>query len=128
MRNYPRSTQAMSAFFVLLMVWLISTVYAGTGDMEAAKQAWPMIDSGALLIDVRSAEEFNEEHLDGAINIEWDKYEDLIAAIGEDKERPVVFYCRSGNRAGKSITELATKGYTHIFNATGLEVLKATKP
>ncbi len=87
-----------------------------------------MIQSGALVIDVRSEEEFAEGHLDGAINIEWDQTDALIAAIGSDKQRQVVFYCRSGNRSGKSMAELESRGYTHIFNATGFEALQATKP
>lgn len=117
-------------FAVILVFSLLRTTLAiaGSGDEKAAKLAWPMIESGALLVDVRSAEEFGEGHLEGAVNIDWDNYDALIKAIGEDKQRPVVFYCRSGNRAGKSIVELSTRGYTNIYNATGLKELIATKP
>jgi len=87
-----------------------------------------MIENGALLVDVRSEQEFAEGHLEGAININWDQTDELIAAIGNDKQRQVVFYCRSGNRVGKSIKVLETMGYTNIFNATGLEALRATRP
>jgi phage shock protein E len=128
MRKYRRPTQIMYAILVLLTVWLIAPVMAGGGDPEVAKKAWPMIESGALLVDVRSKEEFDKGHLDGAIHIEWDKTDALMQAIGMNTQRPVVFYCRSGNRAGKSIVELKTRGYTNIFNATGLEALKETKP
>jgi phage shock protein E len=128
MRKYRRPTQIMYAIPVLLTVWLIAPVMAGGGDPEVAKKAWPMIESGALLVDVRSKEEFDKGHLDGAIHIEWDKTDALMQAIGMNTQRPVVFYCRSGNRAGKSIVELKTRGYTNIFNATGLEALKETKP
>jgi phage shock protein E len=128
MRKYRRPTQIMYAILVLLTVWLIAPVMAGGGDPEVAKKAWPMIESGALLVDVRSKEEFDKGHLDGAIHIEWDKTDALMQAIGMNTQRPVVFYCRSGNRAGKSIVELKTRGYTNIFNATGLEALRETKP
>jgi len=127
-RKYRKHTQILYALMVLLTVWLIKPVLAGGGDLETARQAWPMIQSGALLVDVRSEAEFAEGHLDGAINIEWDKTDALIAAIGDDKQRQVVFYCRSGNRVGKSIAVLEPMGYTRIFNATGLEALQATKP
>jgi phage shock protein E len=127
MQKYRRYTQFIYALLFLMTVWLITPVMAGGGDIEAAKQAWPMIEGGALLVDVRSKEEFDEGHLDGAVNIEWDKTEELVVAIGSDKQRPVVFYCRSGNRAGKSIVELESKGYTNIFNATGFEALKETQ-
>lgn len=128
MRKYQRPLQIGFTFLVVLTIWLIVPVLAGGGDLKAAKQAWPMIQSGVLLVDVRSEEEFAQGHLDGAINIEWDQTDALVAVIGDDKQRPVVFYCRSGNRVGKSIAVLETRGYTNIFNATGLEALLATKP
>lgn len=127
MSKYRRPVQVLYALIAVLTIWLISPVLAG-GDPEAARKAWPMIQDGVLVVDVRSAEEFADGHLDGAINIEWDKYDDLIAAIGDDKQRQVVFYCRTGNRVGKSIKELESRGYTNIYNATGLEALKETKP
>lgn len=117
--------------YVLLFVFTLLTsnmTLAGGGDEAAAKLAWPMIENGVLLIDVRSAEKFAEGHLDGAINIDWDDTDALIAAIGDDMQRPVVLYCRSGNRSDKSITELATRGYSSLYNATGFKALKATKP
>ena len=127
MRNYRKLTPAVLVTLVALAIWLIGPVMAA-GDPEAAKKAWPMIENGALVIDVRSAEEFAGGHLDGAIHIDWDDTDALIAAIGGDKQRPVVFYCRSGNRAGKAITKLRLGGYTNIFNATGLGALKETRP
>ena len=127
-RNYRRYTQVLYVFLVILAIWLITPVLAGGGNPEAAKQAWPMIESGALLVDVRSEEEFATGHLEGAININWDDTDALVAAIGMRQDRQVVFYCRSGNRAGRAITTLTEKGYSNIFNATGLEALKETRP
>jgi len=126
--NYRRPMQFIYAFLVILTVWLINPVLAGSGDPEAAKQAWPMIEQGALLIDVRTSREFAQGHIDGALNIPYQEIDKLMSAIGTDKTRPVVVYCRSGNRSGKSKVVLETKGYTNIFNATGLEALKETKP
>ena len=128
MRNYRKPLQIIYILLVLLTIWLINPVMAGGGDQNAAKQAWPMIENGALLIDVRSKKEFEGGHLEGAVNIEWDQIDALAAAIGSDKQRQVVLYCRSGNRVGKSIAILETKGYSNLFNATGLEALKATRP
>ncbi len=128
MRKYRKPMQIMYVVLVLLTVWLINPVMAGGGDPEAAKKAWPMIESGALLVDVRSKAEFDKGHLEGAIHIDWDKTNALMQAIGMNTRRPVVFYCRTGNRAGKSIVTLKSKGYTNIFNATGLEALRETKP
>ena len=128
MSKYRRPTQIIYALMVVLTIWLIAPVMAGGGDPAIAENAWPMIQSGALLVDVRSEKEFTEGHMDGAVNIEWDKTDELIAAIGEDRQREVVFYCRSGNRAGKAKAVLEDKGYSHVFNATGFSALRATEP
>ncbi len=128
MPNYRKPTQIIYAFLVIFVVWFINPAMAGSGDPVVAKQAWPMIERGALLIDVRTSEEFAQGHIDGAINIPWQETGKLISAIGTDKNRPVVVYCHSGNRSGKAKVNLETKGYTHVFNATGYGALKETQP
>jgi phage shock protein E len=128
MRNYRKTLPIIIVLLLFFTVFVVNPMMAGGSSEEAAKEAWPMIESGALVVDVRSVAEFEGGHLDGALNIEWTNIDGLIAAIGSDLQRPVVFYCRSGNRAGKSIDKLEKLGYTNIFNATGLDSLKATRP
>ena len=128
MLHFAKPSKIVFTLMLVAGFLFIAQVIAGGGDKAAAKLAWPMIENGVLLVDVRSAEEFAQDHIEGAINIEWNNTDALIATIGEDKQRPVVFYCRSGNRVGKAIVELGAKGYNNIYNATGLEALKATKP
>ena len=128
MHNFHRPTYFMYALLVILTAWFINPVMAGSGNHEAAKQAWPMIEQGALLIDVRTEGEFSQGHIDGALNIPWEQTDNLLAAIGTDKQRPVVVYCRSGNRSGKSKAKLDSLGYTNVFNAMGYEALQAGKP
>ena len=128
MSKYRRPMQITYALMVVLTLWLIAPVMAGIGDPAIAENAWPMIQGGALLVDVRSEEEFADGHVDGAVNIAWDKTGDLIAVIGDDKQRQVVFYCRSGGRAGKAKEAMEAQGYSNIFNATGFSALRATEP
>lgn len=98
------------------------------GDIAAATQAWEMIANGALLIDVRSAEEYAQGHIEGSINIPHTEVDRLAELIGDDLARPVVVYCRSGNRSGQAEAALEKLGYTGIFNGTGFEALQATRP
>jgi phage shock protein E len=128
MHIYRNRIRFASTLLVLFTIWLITPAIADGGDTELAKQAWPMINNGALLIDVRTNEEFDAGHLEGAINISWDETGSLMAAIGSDKQRQVVLYCRSGNRVGKAIAVLEKEGYSNLFNAGGLTALNATKP
>ena len=128
MKKYRRITQIAYAALVVATIWLISPVLAESGDPEVAKQAWPLIEAGALLIDVRTQEEFDEGHIDGATHLTSEDTDSIIAAIGSDPDRQVVLYCGSGKRAGKVKTVLEQAGYTQIFNATGYEALQSTHP
>lgn len=98
------------------------------GDPEKAREAWTLIEDGALVIDVRSDEEVAEGTLEGALHIPHTQIEDMIAAIGEDRTRTVVLYCRSGGRAGRALDALEAEGYESVFNATGYDALVATRP
>lgn len=128
MRNFRKFTPLFYVLLVALTIWLVGPVMAGGGDPDAARQAWPMIEAGTLVIDVRSPEEYASGHLDGAINIEWHDSDAIARAIGANTTRQVVVYCRSGNRANKAISKMQALGYTNIYNATGYEALKETQP
>ena len=113
---------------ILFTILYVPTSYAGPGDPATAAKAWPLIADGALLIDVRTSDEFVDGHIDGAVNIPFDQTKTLVGIIGKDKSRPVVLYCQSGNRSGKATKTLEALGYTAIYNATGYQALVQTKP
>lgn len=71
-------------------------------------------DDTMMLIDARSSEEFGEQHLPGAINIPFDAVDANAARLPEDKNKPVVVYCRSGGRAGLLRDELLARGFADV--------------
>lgn len=81
---------------------------------------WPMTSSkhngrelvakGALLLDVRTPEEFRERHLDGAVNIPVQELGARVRELGA-KERPIVVYCRSGARSASAAALMKAAGY-----------------
>jgi rhodanese-related sulfurtransferase len=73
----------------------------------------------AILLDVRTLEEWNEGHATGALHIPIDE---LLAGKREglDKSVPIYTYCRSGGRAGRAKDFLVEQGYQAV-NAGGLE-------
>ena len=95
-------------------------VMENTGLLSGnAVTAWEMVDAGALLIDVRSPEEFQEAPLEGAINIPYQVIGDRIGEVASDKERGIVVYCLAGHRAAVAERTLRELGYTNVFNAGG---------
>lgn len=69
----------------------------------------------AILIDVRSKQEFEEEHLDGAINIPLYDLEQNIAKL-PDKQCMMIIYCRSGHRSRQAKEKLEKIGYEKVYN------------
>ena len=69
-------------------------------------------------IDVRTVEEFKNEHIKGATNLVYD--EDFESKIDQlDKLKPVAIYCRSGNRTKKSSKILKDAGFKKIYELEG---------
>ena len=70
------------------------------------------------LVDVRTAEEFREGHIPGAINIAVQELGGKLSKIPQDK--PVVVYCRSGSRSANAAQSLLAAGYTEVYDLGGL--------
>jgi len=71
---------------------------------------------GAIIIDVRSSQEYNEGHLDGAINIPEYKISCNIYKILEDKEKEIILYCSTGIRSKDAYKKLIKLGYKKVYN------------
>lgn len=78
-----------------------------------------MIKGGAKIVDVRTAEEFNDEHYPKALNIPVDEVQERIDEFG-DKAKPVVVYCATGSRSAYAARVLRSAGYSDVINAGGL--------
>jgi phage shock protein E len=96
----------MKKLLMLLLLW---------GPMAVAQSLW---------IDVRTAEEYNAGHLEGAINIPYDEIEQKIEAVSADKTADIQLYCRSGRRSGIALESLTNMGYSKVTNAGAYEQLK----
>ncbi len=72
-----------------------------------------------ILVDVRTPEEFADEHLKGAVNVNFKKrtFPDYINAIPKDK--PVGVYCHSANRSGKAALIMRALGFKTIYDLDG---------
>jgi phage shock protein E len=77
------------------------------------------IQAGAKVVDVRTPDEYEEEHYPNANNIPVDQVKARLAEFG-DKNAPVVVYCASGSRSAFAAKILKMAGYTDVTNAGGL--------
>ena len=71
-----------------------------------------------LILDVRSAEEFAEGHVPGALNVPHSEIASHLAALGSI-QKPVLVYCRSGRRADIALKALADLGFERLYHLDG---------
>ena len=117
----------MKRFIPLLMALLF---LSGCGAVSAEKtyrqitmeEAVTMMEEETeyIILDVRTAEEYNEKHIPGAINIanEVIGTEDIPEL--PDKDQLILVYCRSGNRSKQASEKLVKLGYTNIVEFGGI--------
>lgn len=74
-----------------------------------------LLKKGAMLIDVRSPQEFKEGHFEGAINIPEYEIKNKIEEAAQDKSQVIVLYCTSGYRSKKAKEALEKMGYENVF-------------
>lgn len=76
------------------------------------------VNQGALLVDLRTQEEFASGHIVGAKNIPFDTLDKQINRLG-DKDNNIVFYCNAGLQSSKIVTKLRKDGYTDVKHLKG---------
>lgn len=114
---------AVSIISVILMVLIMGCnstkkAYQPTGQLETVSPAvfkQGLENNNVQLLDVRSAEEFEDGHIKGALNIDVQEPEfEAEAANRLEKEKPVYVYCRSGRRSLLAGEMLAKDGYNVV--------------
>ena len=81
------------------------------------KETHALVQNDAVqIIDVRTPKEFREGHIKNAKNIDFlsASFPDDITAL--DKQKPILIYCRSGNRSSKSIDLFLKAGFTTLYH------------
>ena len=72
-----------------------------------------------ILLDVRSAEEYQQGHIANAINISHSALTDNLSKLGKNKDDMIIVYCRSGRRAGIAEALLREQGFTNVKHLAG---------
>jgi rhodanese-related sulfurtransferase len=73
-----------------------------------------------VLLDVRTAEEFNQEHIPGATLLDNDEILLKAEAVLTRKDQAILVYCRSGRRSKEAAEKLAGLGYTNVMEFGGI--------
>ncbi|MBT0585238.1 rhodanese-like domain-containing protein [Alteromonas oceanisediminis] len=111
----------MKNFLVILLVCLMTSASAIADEVASvsASELNAADYSEWLILDVRSAEEFADGHVPGAMNIGHTELAGRLADIREYQNKPVVVYCRSGYRAAKAADILSEANFSDVLHLEG---------
>lgn len=84
-----------------------------------------IIENGALIIDVRTPEEFFDGHVEGCLNIPLDEISKAVSWL--QKDVPTVLVCASGNRSGQAVKILKANGFEKVYNGGSWDSLGDVK-
>ncbi len=117
----------MKKTFIALLFALFMTGCASSGPESSYRritvsEAADMMqkESGYIILDVRTEEEYEEKHIPGAICIPNETIGTEEIEALPDKNQLIMVYCRSGNRSKKAAEKLVKLGYTNIVEFGGI--------
>ena len=95
---------------------------SATYEQISGAQAKTLMDSesGYIIIDARTQEEYDEGHISGAILIPEYEIADRAEKELPDKDQLILVYCRSGRRSKIAAEELVKLGYTNVKEFGGI--------
>lgn len=102
---------------------LLLTACGTTGgkvtNLNVTDFAQKISDKSVVVLDVRTPGEFQSEHLENAINVDYEgsNFEGEVQKL--DKSKTYAVYCRSGRRSGLATEIMAKDGFKSIFNLDG---------
>ena len=113
---------ALSLFLTGCMVTKTSETSSSYKTISS-KEAQQMIEDNkdALILDVRTAAEYESGHIPNAVNLSNEDIQAGKVDSLKDKSQLIMVYCRSGNRSRQAAQKLAELGYTNVVDFGGIQ-------
>jgi len=109
-----------AALIVILLLlgrsWLIPRNATSLSPMDAVRTA---NHDDALVLDLRSENEYQDGHIINSVNIPLGFLESRISEIQKYKSSPVILVCQSGNRSLQAASTLKKQAFENLYNMSG---------
>jgi phage shock protein E len=101
------------------MLDFLKGIFGSKVDLQA------LIQNGAVIVDVRTKEEYHGGHIKNSVNIPLDKLAQNLKKL--DKNKPVITCCASGMRSASAKSILKSNGFTEVHNGGAWTSLRKYK-
>lgn len=106
----------MRALSLALLAGAAMFLLGSGGPTLSGAEAQALVKGGAVLLDVRTPQEFAQGHVEGAINLPVGELPSRLDRLPAKKDQPIVVYCQSGRRSAAAVKVLAEAGYSKVFD------------
>ena len=116
--HHPWLALAMVVAIILVVLYelrLRSENQASVSPQDMVR----LMNQGALLIDLRPAEQYTAGHVNGARQMSGDQILQAAETLKKYKEKMVVVYDDTGSLSASAVRQLAAQGFTKAFNLRG---------
>ncbi|MBE6150281.1 MAG: rhodanese-like domain-containing protein [Firmicutes bacterium] len=114
--------------FILVLVFMCGCSSDTTPKVVKVNKdkAMELMNDGALLVDVRSLIEYNQGHIDKAINIDVQDILNMTDSLVYEnanisKDKKIIVYCRSGSRSSSAASKLIELGYKNVYDLGSID-------
>lgn len=114
--------------FILVLVFMCGCSSDTTPKVVKVNKdkAMELMNDGALLVDVRSLMEYNQGHIDKAINIDVQDILNMTDSLVYEnanisKDKKIIVYCRSGSRSSSAASKLIELGYKNVYDLGSID-------
>jgi len=126
-KPHPIRHQITLKYDVKNILILLFTLFVSSSAFSQQKKAVDVKEfrkgikrENAIVLDVRTPEEYAQGHLRNAVNINWKNQEEFKAKIAQyDKDKATFIYCRSGGRSEKASEWLRVNGFDNVKDLNG---------
>ena len=112
---------------IALAIAAITLIFGGCAQASGYRQITQeeaqkimQSESGYIILDVRTAQEFSGGHIPNAVNVPNESIETETPKELPDKNQMILVYCRSGRRSKQAAQKLADMGYTDVREFGGI--------
>ena len=107
--------------FLVVLVLAVAYIYMKRSSQISSNDATEYLRRGAMVIDVRSQNEFDSGHIMQAHNMPLDRIDLLVPTAVKDKNKVLLLHCSTGVRSGMAKKKLEELGYKNVFNLGSYE-------
>lgn len=117
--NHPYLWGTFIALLILLAVNEIRRRGSGYGQIGPGEAVRMINHDKAVVVDVREPKEHEGGHIVNSVHIPLSNLDDQIKKLEKYKKRPVIVYCRTGQRSASACARLQKHGFESVRNLRG---------